>query len=245
MVPEIALNSRTELARQERLERLRAVPALADVSPPCHGAIADLARLHRFEKGEEILAEGAPSETFFILLGGHVKMVRGLANGRNLVLAVFHPGEIFGAVAALGGEACDAAIVALDTTTCLGVERGHLYALFEERPELISEILPALTRELMECKNCLVEVSCYRVETRFAQLLLKFADSVGRPRKEGTFIPVPLARQELADMTGTTIETCIRVMSRWAKTSVVETRRDGFLIRDRAVLEALVHDGST
>ncbi len=76
---------------------------------------------------------------------------------------------------------------------------------------------------------------------RFAQLLVKFADSVGRQEPEGTLIPIPLSRQELADMTGTTIESCIRIMSRWAKDQVVETRRDGFLVRDRAVLEELAH----
>ncbi len=78
-----------------------------------------------------------------------------------------------------------------------------------------------------------------RVETRFAHLFLKLADKVGRPAREGTQIPVPLSRQELADLAGTTIETCIRIMSRWGKDDVLRTEPQGFLLRDRAALEKL------
>jgi CRP/FNR family transcriptional regulator len=62
-------------------------------------------------------------------------------------------------------------------------------------------------------------------------------DTVGRPEREGVFIPLPLSRQELADMTVTTIESCIRVMSRWGKDDVVRTEPDGLLVLDRAALK--------
>jgi CRP/FNR family transcriptional regulator len=62
---------------------------------------------------------------------------------------------------------------------------------------------------------------------------------VGRPRDGAVFIPIALSRQDLADLTGTTIETCIRVMSRWGKEGVVQTAKDGFLLADRAALEKL------
>ena len=186
--------------------------------------------------------EGDVTRSFYLILSGRVKMFRALPTGRNVVLALFNPGELFGAVAALGEQTCDASMVALESTTCLEIGREDLFALFQERPKVVGEVLPVLTRSLVECKNCIVELTCLRIELRFAQLILKFADSVGRPEPEGTFIPIPLSRQELADMTGTTIETCIRIMSRWGKEDVVETRREGFLVRDRAVLEKLAAD---
>jgi CRP/FNR family transcriptional regulator len=62
---------------------------------------------------------------------------------------------------------------------------------------------------------------------------------MGQPRSEGVFIPLVLSRQELADMIGTTIETSIRIMSRWGKEGVVRTDKDGFTIADRAALEAV------
>ena len=70
-----------------------------------------------------------------------------------------------------------------------------------------------------------------------ARLLCKLADEQGVRREAGLFVPVRLTRQELADLCATTIETAIRVMSRWGKEGIVRTERDGFLILDLAALE--------
>ena len=78
-----------------------------------------------------------------------------------------------------------------------------------------------------------------RIEPRFARLFLKLAGEMGRAERGGIFIPLVLSRQELADMTGTTIETGIRIMSRWGKEDVVHTEKDGFVILDRQTLEAM------
>ena len=64
---------------------------------------------------------------------------------------------------------------------------------------------------------------------------------MGKPGTGGPFIALPLSRQELADMTGTTIETCIRIMSRWGKEEIVRTDKDGFTVLDSASLEALAN----
>lgn len=209
----------------------------------CLDALAEIARPRRFRKGDEILGLGEEARSLYLVVGGRVKMSKPLRNGRSLVLALFNPGDLFGAAAALAGGRCDAAMIALDSVVCLELPRGQVFELFERRPELVSELLPALTRQMVECSNCIVELSCFRVEKRFAQLLVKFADSVGvSDGGGGTLVPIPLSRQELADMAGTTIETSIRIMSRWSKERVVETRGDGFLIRDRSALEALAAD---
>jgi len=84
-----------------------------------------------------------------------------------------------------------------------------------------------------------MELSGGRIETRLARFLLKLADDMGQRRQDGIFIPLVLSRQEIADMIGTTIETSIRIMSRWAKENVVRTEKDGFVVVDRASLESL------
>jgi CRP/FNR family transcriptional regulator len=78
-----------------------------------------------------------------------------------------------------------------------------------------------------------------RVEARFARLFLKLAEQIGRQERGGIYVAMPLARQELADLTGTTIETAIRIMSRWQKEDVVRTEKDGFVILDRHALEGV------
>ena len=99
--------------------------------------------------------------------------------------------------------------------------------------------MTTFTRRIVELAQRIPEVAGARVETRFAHLFLKLADRLGRPRGASVFIPLALSRQELADLTGTTIETCIRLMSRWGKEGLLATERDGFVLRDRTALEAL------
>ena len=72
-----------------------------------------------------------------------------------------------------------------------------------------------------------------------ARFFLKLAENSGTSARGGTFIPLPLSRQELADLTGTTIETTIRIMSRWGKQNILHTEKDGFVLLDRQALELL------
>ncbi len=220
-------------------ERLGGLPHLGSVSPECREALAGRGILRSFEREEEILAESQATESLFILLRGRVKMSRATAVGRTVILALFSPGEVFGAVATLATGVSDASITALEESQCLEVPRRALYGLFTDHSELIDQLLPLLARQLVECKNCVVEMTGYRVEIRFAHIFLKLGDHIGRPQNDGLFIPLRLSRQELADMTGTAIETCIRLMSRWRTEDILETRGDGFLIRDRAALQLL------
>jgi len=99
--------------------------------------------------------------------------------------------------------------------------------------------LLGLTQRIVELTRRIPEVAGSRVETRFAHLFLKLADKMGRPGPDGITIPVALSRQDLADLTGTTIETCIRIMSRWHKEGTVRTDKDGFVLLDRPAVEKL------
>jgi CRP-like cAMP-binding protein len=215
------------------------IAALAPLPSRARAALLSIARPVRHAAGATVLAEGARAESFFVVETGQVKMCRLTPAGKNLILSLFGPGDLFGVTPVLSGEASAASFETVVPSDCLEVRRSDLYALFARQPELLQEVLPYLTRHLMECKNCLVETSCARVETRFASLFLGLADKLGRTADDGRFIPLPLSRQELADLTGTTLETAIRVMSRWGKEGVITTQKDGFLLLDRPGLESL------
>ena len=92
---------------------------------------------------------------------------------------------------------------------------------------------------MIELGRRLSEITGSRVEARFAQIFLKLVDRLGQRRETAIFVPLPLSRQDLADLAGTTIETSIRIMSRWGKEGVVLTESGGFVVRDRETLEQL------
>ncbi len=100
-------------------------------------------------------------------------------------------------------------------------------------------LLGSLSLRLVELTTRLAELTGGRIDSRLARLFLKLSDQLGRQDRGGVFIPLPLSRQELADLTGTTIETSIRIMSRWNKDDVLRTEKDGFVVLDRSALEAV------
>jgi CRP-like cAMP-binding protein len=192
----------------------------------------------QFEKGQVLFREGDPSDAFVAILRGRVKVFKSTPAGRDVILEIFGPGDPVGAVAVFDDRPFPASAEALEDTTCLYLRKEALFRLLEDRPVLVRGMLSALTRRLTVLSNRLSEQGG-RVESRLARLFLKLSRELGQPRPGGVFIPLALSRQELADFTCTTIETCIRVMSRWGKEGVVRTDADGFLVIDREALEGL------
>jgi CRP-like cAMP-binding protein len=197
-----------------------------------------VSRLKNIPKGARIFAEGDPSDFFFTILSGRVKIFKMTPSGKDIILEIFGPGDPLGAVAVYEGRPFPASAVALEDTACILVPRAAFFALLEAHPSLVRGLLLGLTHRLVELTNRLTDLTGGRVEARFARLFLKLAQDLGRPVPDGTFIPLALSRQELADMTGTTIETCIRIMSRWGKEDIVRTEKEGFVVLDKAALTA-------
>ena len=220
-------------------EALRSASLYRGLSEDDRRRLVDVSLVRSWDKGETIFEEGSPPDFIATVLAGRVKVVKQQPSGKEVILEIFGPGDPVGAVVAYEGRPYPASAIALERTTCLLVRRGPFFGLLEQHPTLVRGLLSAFTRRIVELAQRIPEVAGARVETRFAHLFLKLADRVGRPRGNAVFIPMVLSRQELADLTGTTIETCIRLMSRWGKEGILETEKDGFVLANRSALEAL------
>ncbi len=224
-------------------EVLSQIALFRRVIPEDRERMAGVSQLRHYERGHLIFDEGDPSDFFFVVVTGRVKVFKRAPNGHDRILEIFGPGGLLGAVAAYEARPYPACAAAMESTTCLLTPRPAFFALLEERPSLVRGLLGSLSIRLMELTARLAELTGGRVESRFARLFLKLAGQMGRPDRGGVFVPMALSRQELADLTGTTIETCIRIMSRWNKDNVLLTDKDGFVILDRPALEALAEQG--
>jgi CRP/FNR family transcriptional regulator len=201
--------------------------------------LAAVSRVQLYRRGETVFSEGDPPAHFCTVLTGRVKVFKMTPSGKDVILEIFGAGDPLGAVAAYDGHPFPASAVAIEDSQVLLVPRQDFFALLEQHPTLVRGLLSGLTHRLAELAFRLAELTGGRVEPRFARLFLKLAQEQGRPERGGTFIPVALSRQDLADMTGTTVETSIRIMSRWGKHRVVVTEKDGFLVLDFGELETL------
>jgi CRP-like cAMP-binding protein len=220
-------------------EAIRTAPLFRRLSPEDRARVAGGSRLERYGKSEAIFHEGDPADRFYLLTSGRVKVFKTTAAGRTTILEIFGPGDPLGAVAVYEGWPFPASAVALEDTEALTMPRSMFFELLERHPSLARGVLLGLTHRLVELTNRLAALSSGRVDSRVARLFLKLAAQVGREEPGGVFVPITLTRQELADLTGTTIETAIRIMSRWQQAEILLTRKDGFLVVDGAALEAL------
>ena len=200
--------------------------------------LAAVASLRHYERGDHVFHEGDPSEFFVVVVTGRVKVYKHGPDGHDVILEMFGPGGPLGAVATYESRPFPASAAALEATTCLMIPRQDFFALLDRHPSLVRGLLGSLSLRLVELTTRLAELTGGRVEVRFARLFLKLADQLGRSERDGIFIPLPLSRQELADLTGTTIETAIRIMSRWSKDGVLRTDKDGFVLLNRDSLES-------
>jgi CRP/FNR family transcriptional regulator len=204
--------------------------------------LAAAATVERFEKGEAVFHEGDPAQDFFTLVRGRVKVYKVMPNGRVVILEILGPGDPVGAVAVYESLAYPATAEAMDETLCIRIPKDPFFQLLETRPSLARGLLKAMTHRIVVLANRFADHAAGKVETRFARLFLKLASEMGRAEAEGVFIPMSLSRQELADLMGTTVETSIRIMSRWGKEGVVQTEKSGFLVTDRNALEQISAD---
>lgn len=218
---------------------LAQIPLFRRVVPEDRERIAAVAQIRAYERGDRVFEEGDPSDVFFVVIAGRIKVYKHAPNGHDIILEMFGPGGPLGAVAAYEARPYPASASAIEPSTCLLIPRQAFFQLLEQHPTLVRGLLGSLSLRLVELTTRLAELTGGRVEARFARLFLKLADQLGRPDRGGLFIPLVLSRQELADMTGTTIETSIRIMSRWGKEDVLRTEKDGFVMVGRDALEAI------
>lgn len=213
-----------------------AIPILASLSEEDRLALEPLCDLVAYEKGATIFDEGDPAEEIHFLFLGRVKIVKS-AGDRDLILEILGPGEPVGAVAVFERRPFPAAAVTLEPSGVITIPSREFFSLIEKRPEITRRLLAGLTLRLMSLNRRLADMTG-SVEHRIGRLLATLAERLGQKSDRGVFIPLALSRQDIADLVGTTVETAIRVMSRWQKEGLVETEKRGFRIPDPAALAA-------
>ena len=198
-----------------------------------------IAKTRRYERGERIFLEGATSEFFYTMTSGNVKLLKTSLQGNESIVGIASGISPLNPDGLDNGRSFLATAVALEDTTCILVPKRELAALLEQHPTVARRLYRELCESLDASFTRISEVSRGTVEVRLARFFLRLARTAGRVQGSATFIPIRLSRQELADAVGTTIETCIRLMSRWGKRRFIYTSEGGFIVSDVERLEVL------
>jgi CRP/FNR family transcriptional regulator len=175
------------------------------------------------ERGELIWSAGSPAEFVAIIGVGFVKMTKTSPGGQESAVELVGPGQCIGLFAAIEGRQFPLNAVAVTNTWYLKVPARVICAYYERSSSFKDQILRNLAPRLRKAHEMMSRLSSGRVEERIAAVLFLLADSYGSPQAQGMRIEVPLTRQDISEMAGTTVETTIRVLSKWQKEGVVAT----------------------
>ena len=192
-----------------------------------------------FRKKDDIFTEGDAPEWFYIVSTGKVKVTKISHDGKEIILEIISPYDIFGGVAVLRNFPYPANAVAMEDSEILKISRKNLMRLVDRFPNLMFCIALQLGDRMKSSFDSLKNIALERVEARIAALLLKLGNKVGVETKEGLVIDMRLTKQDVADMVGTTVETSIRTFSRFKKEGLVTDSDGKIIIKDRERLAAL------
>lgn len=194
-------------------------------------ALSKLSVSRSFEAGQYVFWEGDAPAHFFVVASGRVKVLKHSSLGKEFVVAFFGPGEVFGEVAVFEGRPYPASAQAISDAEVLAIGMGDFLAFLSEHPEVSLSIINMLGGRLRDAQNRLNALAGERAEQRVAKTLLMLSSKLGQS--------LPFTRQEIADMSGTTIETTIRVMSRMKSGGIIRSRRGKIDVLDETRLRTV------
>jgi CRP/FNR family transcriptional regulator, nitrogen oxide reductase regulator len=190
------------------------------------------ARSQRVARNRNIFGQGEKAHSFFILLHGHVRASKTTPMGEQVVVRYILPGETFGVAPAIGLRHYPATATAVDDSVILAWPSSTWPRLVSRFPALAANTLQTVGNRLQESHARVVEISTQQVEQRVANALLRLAKQAGHKVDHGVEIDFPISRQDIAQMTGTTLYTVSRILSGWEQRGLIESGRQRIVLRE-------------
>ena len=215
------------------------LPLFRGLSPGELDVLLKQARAVRHQKDSIVFKEGEDAHSLFVLLHGHVRAEKTTPDGRQIVVRYVSSGEVFGIAQAIGLTRYPATAIAAVDSVSLAWPAKAWQRLVAKHPRLAANALQTVGNRLQEAHVRIIEMSTEEVERRVAHALLRLAKQAGREIEAGIEIDFPISRQDVAEMTGTTLHTVSRVLSGWQQQGLVESGRQRITLRDPQRLLAI------
>jgi len=221
------------------------VPVFSFLKEPDLKALSANVTEARYEKGQNIFDEGDPANYFHVLTRGAVKCVKSSQGGKEAVLKVLLPGDLFCCEAAVfDGKPHPGCAQPMGPVTVLKIPKQAYLKLLKTNPAAAIEVIKYLGGRLNEAQETSKTFALERADQRIASLLVKLAERTGRPSVEGIVLTLKINRQDIADMAGLAVETTIRTISKLTRKRLIAKAGRSLVIRDLKGLKSLAEGAS-
>jgi CRP/FNR family cyclic AMP-dependent transcriptional regulator len=203
-------------------------------------ALLTYSRVERYRAGQEIYAKGSPGQSMLAVLRGTAKMSSVSPEGKEIVLNIMNPGEIFGEIALLDGEERSADAIATTDCELLVLNRRDFMPLLENHADICLMLLRILCQRLRRTSEQVEDVLFRHVEARIAKALLQLSGHSGRPDVHGSALELHLSQSELGNIVGSTRESVNKQLQVWHRAGLIDLAKGSIVIRDAEAIEQLI-----
>jgi len=186
----------------------------------------------RYHPGDVVFEQGQSAAHFFVLVRGRLRVTQVTSEGEQIVVRMVNPGDLFGIARALARHDYPGTATAV-SDSCALCWPMRLWTEFMGRyPALAMHAMQAMGVRISEAHQRVRELSTEEVERRVAHAVLRLANQAGTKERDGLRIDFPISKQDIAELTGTTLHTVSRILTAWAGAGLVESGRQKLLVRD-------------
>ena len=195
---------------------VRQAPLFAALDAEAASALKSTMTTVELGRGEILFHEGDPGDRLYVIVEGKVKLGRASGDGRENLLAVLGPGEMFGELSLFDPGPRNATATAVADTTLIGLGSDDLGSWLDGRPDVSRQLLSALARRLRRTNEALADLVFSDVPGRVAKALLDLSERFGRPTDDGLRVAHDLTQEELAQLVGASRETVNKALADFA-----------------------------
>ena len=206
-------------------------------------AVVARARLRHFAAGETIFLMGSPGDSMMAVLTGQIRISVPSPEGREIVLAIFQPGEVFGEIALLDGKERTADARALTACDLAILDRRDVFAFLERKPNAWPRLVEVLCDRLRTTDQHIAEVALLQLPVRLAKALLRMADSETNAAAGRAADTIQLSQRELGNIVGAARESVNKCLREWQRSGLVRIEGTSITISDRATLKDVAEQG--
>jgi CRP/FNR family cyclic AMP-dependent transcriptional regulator len=201
-------------------------------------AIVARARIRTFHAGETVFTIGSPGDQMMAVLSGTVRISVPSPDGKELLLTIIQPGEVFGELAVLDGKERSADAIAENACTLAMLHRHDVLSFFERNPSAWPKLVDVLCQRLRRTDQVFAEVALLQLPIRLAKTMLRLlelrANSVSAKGAKIRF-----SQRELANMVGGTRESVNRCLRHWQRSGIVKISEGSIVVTNQAALETI------
>ncbi len=222
-----------------KLSVLRKHPIFADLEPDAFDQLCRYARHSTLKRGSTLFSKGDPGNSLYAVISGTVKMSVSSPDGRNAILNIVGPGEIFGEMALLTGRTRSADAIANSNCELFVIDRREFIPFVRSQPTLAMKFIELLCARLRWTSDQVEQVILQDLPGRLASALLRLSD---KHKPQGRTISI--TQQEISEMVGMTRESINKQLRAWATRGWVRLEHGAIVVLKPESLQALVDAGA-